>query len=214
MLVLADHSVFVNGMMGFRKDNNEATGYSFDNGNWEFTNRTIDWLKGGGPEPRTRCLFIEDGNIIDKFAIEIPQPPKPPIPNLPPDVLANIILNSMNPIIEEAQERNFFNRMVESIFGVPRLLRWFFIILTVILIVFRRALADARAAEDRADRNDDSGATNGAFASRRRAAPAHRGSNRSGQPVRGCVATGARPVQLLGGRPDRRWEDATGPDRG
>jgi hypothetical protein len=135
MLVLADHSVFVNGMMGFRKDNNEATGYSFDNGNWEFTNRTIDWLKGGGPEPRTRCLFIEDGNIIDKFAIEIPQPPKPPIPNLPPEVLANILLNSMNPIIEEAQERDFFNRMVESIFGVPRLLRWFFIILTVILIV-------------------------------------------------------------------------------
>ena len=136
MIVLADYSVFVNGMMGFRKDDNVDAGYSFDNGNWEFTNRTIDWLKGGSREPRTRCLFIEDGQIIDKFAIEVPQPPKPPIPNLPPEVLANILLNSMNPIIDEAQERNFFNRMVESWFGVPRLLRWFFIILTLVLLVF------------------------------------------------------------------------------
>ena len=68
MLVLADHSVFVNGMMGFSEGRRSPEGYKFDNGNWAFANRTIDWLKGGGPEPRTRCLFIEDGHIIDKFA--------------------------------------------------------------------------------------------------------------------------------------------------
>ena len=166
-------------------------GYKFDNGNWEFTNRTIEWLKGGGPEPRTRCLFIEDGNIIDKFAIEIPQPPKPPIPNLPPEVLANILLNSMNPIIEEAQERDFFNRMVESIFGVPRLLRWFFIILTVILIVsgVRWLMRGQRKIEPTATMTPTQQSS--AVAPRRRAAPADRRPDRSRQPVRGGVADGS-----------------------
>jgi hypothetical protein len=134
MLVYADHSVFVNGMLGFVDDETAEKGYSFDNGNFEFTNRTIDWLQGGGAERRTRCLFIEDGRVIDKFAIEIPQPPKPPIPNLPPDVLANILLHHSNAIIDEAEKKNYFNRMIEGYLGFPRLVRIFLIIVTLLFL--------------------------------------------------------------------------------
>ena len=83
LLVMADQGVFANGMMGVVDDPMAEKGYSFDNANWEFANRSIDWLRGG-PEPRRRCLFIENGKIVDKFAVEIPRPSRPPIPNLSP----------------------------------------------------------------------------------------------------------------------------------
>src|SRR5262249_43457997 len=83
MVVLADRDVFSNDMMGFvRKPDGE---YENDNDNWGLANRTIDWLKGGSETPRTHCLFIEDGQIKTQFAVPIPQMPKSPIPDLPPE---------------------------------------------------------------------------------------------------------------------------------
>jgi len=135
LLVLADHSVFINGMMGFRDDPDSDDGFKFDNANWQFTNNTIDWLKAGSHKPRSRCLLIEDGRIAEKFAIELPPPPKPPIPNIPPEVLANWLLNHSNQIIDEAQERNIFNRVLENWLGLPRLLRWFLIATTIVFLI-------------------------------------------------------------------------------
>lgn len=133
LLVLANRGVLFNGMMGFRR---AEQGYVQDNANWEFANRTIDWLKGGFPDPRTRCLFIEDGRVQDKFADEIPQPPKPPIPNIPPDVLANILLNHSNGVINELQEKNFFNRAMEGFFGFPRIVRAFLLAATILFLFY------------------------------------------------------------------------------
>lgn len=135
MLVFADDNVFANGMMGFKKDETAEQGYSFDNGNWELTNRTIDWLKRTSDDGgRTHCLFIENGNIIEQFAIPIPPKPKTPIPELPPEVMANLVLTYMNPLIDEAQERNFFNRVIEGWLGFPRLLRWFIILMSILFL--------------------------------------------------------------------------------
>jgi len=134
IIVLADNGVFANGMMGFPESYDGTEELKFSNGNWAFTHRTIQWLKAGSPEPRTNCLFIENGEIKTQFAVPVPPRPKPPIPDLPPDVLANMILNSMNPIIDEAQEKNLFNRILEGWFGFPRLVRLFVYIVTALFV--------------------------------------------------------------------------------
>lgn len=133
LVVLADQSVFVNGMLGFVNDENAKNGFTFDNGNWAFTNRTIEWLQSGFEEPRTRCLFIENGQIKDKFAIEISKGPKPPIPDLPPEVMANLLLNYANPVLNELQEKDVFNKFIEQNFGYERILKGFLIVVTVLL---------------------------------------------------------------------------------
>jgi hypothetical protein len=136
-IVLADGRVFANDMMGFKPKQDDSGDYETDNANWEFANRTIDWLQGGQPnKKRFQCLFIENGQIVDKFANEVPTPPKPPIPDIPPDVLANILLNHANGLIKEADEHDFFNRVLESWFGFPRLVRMFLIVVTIVFILF------------------------------------------------------------------------------
>jgi hypothetical protein len=135
-IVLANGSVFANDMMGFKPKLDESGDYETDNGNWEFANRTIDWVQGGFPKKRSQCLFIENGRIVEQFAVEQPTPPKPPIPDIPPDVLANILLNHANGLIREAEEQNFFNRVLESWYGFPRLVRIFLIIVTIVFILF------------------------------------------------------------------------------
>lgn len=134
MLVMSDQSVFANGMMGFREDPAAEQGYSFENGNWAFSNRTIDWLKGGPAQPRTKCLFVHDGRIIDKFAIEIPQEQKPPPPNIPPDVLINWILHSTNGIVAEAERRDMFNQILLRAKGLPFFVKYFLLFMTVVFV--------------------------------------------------------------------------------
>ncbi|HJZ89683.1 MAG TPA: hypothetical protein VKE40_02350 [Gemmataceae bacterium] len=134
MIVLADHSVFVNGMSGVVKDPTQANGYYFNNGNWAFANRTIKWLQGGFEQPRTHCLFIHDGEIKDQFAVSLPGPRKQPVPDIPPEVLANILLNHSNGVINEFQEKNFFNRMIEGWLGLPRIMQLFLIAVTVLFL--------------------------------------------------------------------------------
>jgi hypothetical protein len=133
MIVIADQGVFSNGMMGFVKDQNDEKGYRLDNENWAFTNRTIEWLQGGNMH-RTKCLFIENGTIVDRFATELPNA-GPPAPDIPPDVIANWALNALNPIVNEAQDRDIFNSTVERIWGMPALLRAFLVVTTILFLV-------------------------------------------------------------------------------
>jgi hypothetical protein len=146
MIVLANRGVLTNEMVGFVKDP-APPWYHFDNDNWAFMNRTIEWLQNG-PEHRSRCLFIEDGRVIDKFAVELPNT-RPPVPNIPPDVIANWLLNAANPIVDEAQKRDVFNRFLDRWLGFPRLLRLFLIVATVLFIgaCLRRLIRGYRKAE-------------------------------------------------------------------
>jgi hypothetical protein len=148
MIVLADHGVFFNGMMGFVKDPAAENGVGFDNGNWVFANRTIHWLQGGQGVMRSRCLFVEDSHVIDRFAVTVPNA-NPPIPKIAPDRLANGVLNAMNPLIDAAQERDFFNRVIEGWLGFPRIVRAFLLTLTVVFLVacLRWLLRGRRRAE-------------------------------------------------------------------
>jgi hypothetical protein len=135
MIVLANRGVFTNEMSGFVRDPADRRGYHLDNGNLKFADRTIEWLQWNGPTARTKCLFIEDGRIIDRFAVELPRNPGAPIPKIPPDVIANWLLNAANPIVEDAQQRDVFNRFLDRWLGFPRLLRLFLTVVTVLFIL-------------------------------------------------------------------------------
>jgi hypothetical protein len=153
MLVLADHSVFANGMLGFVKDETRPEGYTLDNGNWEFANRTIDWLQGGSPEPRTKCLFIENGNIVPKFAVELPpgsQPPK--MPNIPPELILNWLLTNADPILNEYQDKGVFDKFLRNRPSLLRnVIRFVVIGLTVmfVLMALRRLIRGYRKPDAR-----------------------------------------------------------------
>jgi hypothetical protein len=133
LLVVANRAVFTNGMMGVVRDPAAPGQFTLDNGNWGFATRTIQWLKGGAGEPRTACLFIQDGRVIDRFAVELPGTPQPPMPNIPPDVIANWVLNHANGIIDEKQQEDVFNQTLLRKFGLPRMLRAFLILATLAL---------------------------------------------------------------------------------
>jgi hypothetical protein len=50
-------------------------------------------------------------------------------------VIANWLLNAANPIVEEAQQRDVFNRFLDRWLGFPRLLRLFLTVVTVLFIL-------------------------------------------------------------------------------
>src|SRR5262249_21902396 len=75
ILILADHSVFINDML-----------LQDDNNNFDFTKQTIAWLRGGPQNPRKRILYCQDGQIVTDFHVDLKQievpPVLPPVPKL------------------------------------------------------------------------------------------------------------------------------------
>jgi hypothetical protein len=102
VLVLADHSVFINEMM-----------LPTDTNNVEFTVAAIRWLRGDkGPAKgvRDRVLMVEDGKIQTKFDI----PLKSAV--IPPDEALRLLYANRNVLLEKAEEHlanleedDFFN---------------------------------------------------------------------------------------------------------
>jgi Domain of unknown function (DUF4350) len=123
-LVLADHSVFINRMMAQSKR---------DNSNVEFARNCLDWLQSSGDQPRTRCLFLEDGTIRTQFALPTPSVPEKPMPPL--DVLINTFLQHGNNLIAELQGRDAFNTALLSNFSLSAIVRTILLGLTAILLV-------------------------------------------------------------------------------
>jgi hypothetical protein len=64
VLVLADHSIFINEMM-----------LPEDNGNVEFTYNCLEWLRGHPTEGRSKVLFVEDGQINSHFEVPLKEMP-------------------------------------------------------------------------------------------------------------------------------------------
>lgn len=119
-LILADHSVFVNGMV-WRKDD--------DDGNLEFTRACIKWL--AGKEEKKHCLFVEDGAIKTDFEL-------PTNEDSPWDLLFKALMIAEqhgNELVSEGEKNDLLNRLLLSQIGHGELLRAFRIILTVFVIV-------------------------------------------------------------------------------
>jgi hypothetical protein len=97
LLILADHSVFINAMMIPR-----------DTDNFDFAFNCIAWLAEEGPK-RSRVLFVEDGRIQDKFdtPLAVPVPPLPPLDALVPPI-NHLLMGLQN----DKSRPNFFNRIL------------------------------------------------------------------------------------------------------
>ncbi len=118
-LALADHSVFINQML-----------IEPGTQNLEFTYRTIDFLTGKGTDDRRRCLFVEDGEVIEEFdglrKAFTPPPPQLPTPNL--GAIQDKLTDMGNALVSDLQQRNIFNTLLDKLFGLPVIVRFFLII--------------------------------------------------------------------------------------
>jgi hypothetical protein len=107
VLVMADHSVFINEML-----------LQPDNGNIDFAYRCADWLLTGPDGRRDRVLFYEDGAVRTDFDIPLKSLPPPPLP--PPDTLLGMLDETVHAMEEEGtfarlEDDNFFNGTVEDL---------------------------------------------------------------------------------------------------
>jgi hypothetical protein len=88
LLVLSDHSIFINAML-----------WQYDNDNFDFTQNIAKWLKDG---TRTHALFIEEGEPKTTFP-DLPLQ-RPPLP--PPDKL----VEAFDKGLANMEEDNWFNK--------------------------------------------------------------------------------------------------------
>jgi hypothetical protein len=119
-LMLADHSVFINEML-----------IEPGTQNLELAYRVIEFLQG--PQKRKRCLFIENGRVIEKFdglrqAFAKPKP-QMPMPNLWNSQEKLVDLG--NKIVDEAQSRNLPNNMLNKLVRFPSLMRLLVVLATL-----------------------------------------------------------------------------------
>jgi hypothetical protein len=93
LLVLADHSLFINDMM-LQPDNN----------NIDFTYNCLDWLTAG-EEPRNRVLFVEEGELQTAFDIPLKEVPLP----LPPE---EALVSLADDALARMEQENAFNKLL------------------------------------------------------------------------------------------------------
>ena len=85
VLVMADHSIFINEMM-----------FPNDNGNIEFAYNALKWMIGDEKDQRTKVLFVEDGRINTRFEVPLKEVP---------DELADRLLDFLLHHIPEAAQK-------------------------------------------------------------------------------------------------------------
>jgi hypothetical protein len=130
VLILSDHSVFLNDMMLPR-----------DNDNFEFAANVVEWLKepGDGSPRRDRVLYVEEGTIRTDFEVKWKQVLVPPLP--PPEDLLELGDQLVSGLEKEGyfrdlERRNVFNDTVLSEFGLNNILRGAALALTLGMLVY------------------------------------------------------------------------------
>jgi hypothetical protein len=121
LLVLADHSVFINRMM-----------QQTDNDNRQFGFRVAAWLNK--PDKRKKILFVEDGVVQGGVKAEqlqaLPLPPDIPKPSL--DALFGV----GNQLLGDLEQEDVFNKVLVDKMPPRWLTRWLLILLTVLLAYY------------------------------------------------------------------------------
>jgi hypothetical protein len=95
ILILSDHSVFINAMM-----------WQPDIENFDFTYNCVNWLTEGGR--RTQVLFLEEGQVQKTFQIPLKEPPLPPLPPL------KAIVETMDKGLGDLERENAFNQAIHQ----------------------------------------------------------------------------------------------------
>jgi hypothetical protein len=110
-LVLSDHSVFIDGMM-LQKDND----------NFTFAYNCVDWLRKGSSGERDRALLFVDGRIVTEFGKPIPYlPDRIPTPDLDKALMT-------------LEERDAFDRFLLNLTPKERLLQIALVALSIGLV--------------------------------------------------------------------------------
>jgi hypothetical protein len=92
ILILSDHSVFINAMM-----------WQQDIENFDFAYNCVNWLTQGGK--RKEVLFLEEGEIQQTFEIPLKEPPLPPL---------KAIVEAVDKGLGELERDNVFNRAIQN----------------------------------------------------------------------------------------------------
>jgi hypothetical protein len=135
MILITDDSIFHNALIGAGAAQDPSTGgVQFANGNYEFMSQSIEWLKGGTERPRSNCLFVSNGRIIEQFAIE---QPTPPLPNINWLALLDLFLSKMaDPMIDRFVEQNdLINRVTDSVVKPNRAVRGLSVFASILLLI-------------------------------------------------------------------------------
>jgi hypothetical protein len=116
LLVLADHSIFINDMM-----------LQADTDNIRFAFNAVRWLAdAGNGQRRTTVVFLDDGEFQADFNVSLDYPPPPDMPLVP---LANEIIIGL-------ERENAFNNMLFEMTGGPTpVLRTTALVLTLGLLL-------------------------------------------------------------------------------
>jgi hypothetical protein len=116
LLVLADHSLFIDMMM------------QPDNNNLEFAFGVVRWLTEDGK--RTSVLMYDNGTLVRTFDVLLDRPPSPPFPSL----------ESLLPLVSErlaaVERENVFNRIIQQSVAHPALMRGTALVFTLGLLAF------------------------------------------------------------------------------
>lgn len=110
-LILADHSIFINGMM-LPQDRTHPGAPNPSNQNLEFATALIKWLKESNGR-RTKILFLENGQVVTDFGNvndwinSLDKLPTPRLKDLPapPAALVNALITGL-------ERENIFNKIV------------------------------------------------------------------------------------------------------
>jgi hypothetical protein len=87
VIVLSDHSVFINEMM-----------IQTDNDNFDFAYQCVDWLRREGDSQRTQVLLLDEGETVTSFDIPVTDVPMPPI-------------GVINQMLVKMEQENLFNKI-------------------------------------------------------------------------------------------------------
>jgi hypothetical protein len=122
VLVLADHSIFINEMM-LQKQR--------DNGNFDFAYSCADWLltrPSGERGRRNQILFYEDGVVQTEFNIKLKDVPLPPLPPL--ETLMDKLDETLYGMEQEGafakmeEEDDVFNDTIEGVMASMPIWKW------------------------------------------------------------------------------------------
>jgi hypothetical protein len=123
VLVLADHSVFINDMM-----------LQSDDDNFDFTFNCLRWLTGPDGQ-RTRVAYLNEGRAVTDF--DVPLDLRPELPRPTAEVVDRLLVG--------LEEDNVFNRLILRYVSRRQLLGGVAVVLTAVLFGFGfHRLAKAR----------------------------------------------------------------------
>jgi hypothetical protein len=111
ILVLADHSIFINGML-----------LQADNDNCDFACKCLAWLTG--PDQRERVLLVDDGIIRTELDVELPGMLNMPRPTME---MANLLIRGL-------EDDNVFNRIILGQVNRSHLLAGLAAVLAIVVV--------------------------------------------------------------------------------